>query len=62
MVVVAHDAVNSALLSFLDPTLGSADHIPQRTACYNVLEHDDRGWSVLLVDQIPPTGKVLGDP
>lgn len=56
VVLVSHDAVNSELLSFLDPSRGSADHIPQRTACYNLLEHDGHGWSVLLVDQIPPDG------
>lgn len=62
VVLVSHDAVNSELLSCLDPSLGSADNIPQRTACYNVLEHDGRGWRVLLVDQIPPKGEASDEP
>lgn len=55
VVMVSHDAVISQLLSFLDPTLGSADDIRQRTGCFNELHHDDRrGWTVQLVDQLPP--------
>lgn len=62
VVLVAHDAVNSALLSCLDPSLGSADQIPQRTACYNLLEHDDHSWRVLLVDQIAPIDEAADGP
>lgn len=58
VVMVSHDAVISQLLSFLDPTLGSADDIRQRTGCFNELRYDGGGgWSVQLVDQLP---SVLG--
>lgn len=58
VVMVSHDAVISQLLSFLDPTLGSADDIRQRTGCFNELRCDGGGgWSVQLVDQLP---SVLG--
>jgi broad specificity phosphatase PhoE len=54
VVVVAHDAVNRTVLAALAPELGAAERIRQHTGCWNHLERRDDGWSVLLVDQLPP--------
>lgn len=51
VVLVAHDVVNRLLLTSLDPSLGPADNLPQRTACWNLLRHLDGVWSVQLIDQ-----------
>lgn len=50
-VIVAHDAVNRALMAQLvglDPA-----HIPQATGCWNALEVDDGTWTVVALDQRP---------
>jgi broad specificity phosphatase PhoE len=51
VVLVAHEAVNRLLLASLDTSLGSADGIPQRTGCWNVLNRVDGHWRVEQVDQ-----------
>lgn len=52
--MVAHDAVNRALLTSLDPELGPEQSIGQRTACWNEIERVDGRWRVLLVDRKAP--------
>lgn len=53
VVLVAHDAVNQLLLTHLDPRLGAAPR--QRTACWNVLQHNvSQGWRVAETDRIAP--------
>ena len=51
VVLVAHDATNRALLCQLDPQLGPAERINQRTACWNVLSRVDGVWAVERIDQ-----------
>jgi broad specificity phosphatase PhoE len=58
VVLVSHDAVNRALLAHLDPTLGPANSIEQRTACWNELVHVMGDWRVTRVDQKPPVAAV----
>jgi probable phosphoglycerate mutase len=58
VVLVSHDAVNRALLAHLDPALGPASRIDQRTACWNELVHRMGGWRVELVDQKPRAAAV----
>lgn len=54
VVLVSHDAVIRTLLAGLDASLGHADAIPQRTACWNLLRHVDDMWRVEQVDQLGP--------
>lgn len=54
--VVAHDAVNRHALAGLVPSLGSADGIPQRTGCWNRLEHTNATWSAPIIDAHPNDG------
>jgi broad specificity phosphatase PhoE len=56
VILVAHDAVNRLLLGRLDPRLGPAGAIGQRTACWNVLRRDEAWWRVELVDMKAPFG------
>lgn len=58
VVLVSHDAVNRALLAHLDPTLGPASIIGQRTACWNELVHVMGDWRVTRVDQKPRSAAV----
>jgi probable phosphoglycerate mutase len=51
VVLVAHDVVNRLLLASLDPGLGSAESISQRTGCWNVLVRVDGGWRIEQTDQ-----------
>jgi broad specificity phosphatase PhoE len=51
VVLVAHDVVNRQLLHDVDPSLGPADQLPQRTGCWNAIELRGDGWHVLQVDQ-----------
>lgn len=51
IVLVAHDAVNRALLGSLDSELGAERSIGQRTACWNEIERVDGRWRVLLVNR-----------
>ncbi|MHB8465132.1 MAG: histidine phosphatase family protein [Acidimicrobiales bacterium] len=50
---VAHDAVNRAVLSFLVPSVGEPDGIPQRTGCWNRLDRNSGHWSAPIVDARP---------
>ena len=58
VVLVSHDAVNRALLAHLDPALGPASRIDQRTACWNELVRVMGDWRVELVDQKPRAAAV----
>ncbi len=58
-VVVAHDAVNRAVLSQLVPSLGGQDSIPQRTGSWNKLELAGGKWSAPVVDAHPVLGEGL---
>lgn len=59
VVLVAHDAVNQLLLMHLDPALTSPPR--QRTACWNVLEHNaSGGWRVVETDLVAPVGEQRG--
>ncbi|ASX02920.1 MULTISPECIES: histidine phosphatase family protein [Mycobacterium] len=49
IVLVSHDAFNTALLGQLDPTLGQ---IGQRTACWNELSLVDGAWRVDAYDVV----------
>ena len=51
VVLVAHDAVNRALLHDLDPRIPPQQ--PQQTACWNEIRPDGQGWQVIAVDQTP---------
>jgi broad specificity phosphatase PhoE len=56
-VVVAHDAINRALLASLDPSrFADAEVVPQRTGCFNVLRRSRAGWTVAEVDVYPNSG------
>jgi broad specificity phosphatase PhoE len=50
LVMVSHDAFNTALLRMLDPTL---EGIEQRTACYNQLSRVEAGWRIDFYDRKP---------
>lgn len=50
LVMVSHDAFNTALLRMLDPDL---DRVEQRTACYNQLSRADERWRVDFYDRKP---------
>lgn len=50
LVMVSHDAFNTALLRTLDPGL---DSIRQRTACYNQLSRVGGRWQVDFYDRKP---------
>lgn len=50
LVMVSHDAFNTALLRLLDPSL---DGITQRTACYNQISRVGAGWRVDFYDRKP---------
>jgi broad specificity phosphatase PhoE len=50
LVIVSHDAFNTALLRMLDPAL---DGITQRTACYNQLSRIEGRWRVDFYDRKP---------
>ncbi len=56
IVLVSHDAIITQLLAELDPTLGSADAINQRTASFSTLAYEgDREWSVQQVNRVAST-------
>jgi broad specificity phosphatase PhoE len=50
VVMVSHDAFNTALLRCLDPTL---DTVEQRTACYNQISRSGGRWHVDFYDRKP---------
>jgi hypothetical protein len=49
VVLVSHEAVNRALLTHLDPALGSA--LSQPTGCWNEVRRNHDRWTVTLIDQ-----------
>lgn len=49
VVLVSHDAFNTALIGQLDPSL---DHVRQRTACWNQLSLVDGVWRVDCYDVV----------
>jgi broad specificity phosphatase PhoE len=54
VILVAHDTVNTALLSALDPALGAPTDIPQELGCWNLLvQGDDSRWTVAQISQTP---------
>jgi hypothetical protein len=50
LVMVSHDAFNTALLRAVDPAL---DGVRQRTACYDQLSRAGDGWRVDFYDRKP---------
>lgn len=54
VVLVAHHAVNKALLNSIDP--GVAERLRQPTACWNEIRHCGSRWTVTLTDQQPGLG------
>ena len=59
VVIVAHDIVNRALLARLaSNTAEEPDAIPQRTGCWNKLEHVDSSWVATVIDALPSDGQV----
>ena len=54
VVLVSHDALNSALLAFLDPTRWTHPHsVQQPTGCLNVLSPANDTWVVLIAGLRP---------
>jgi broad specificity phosphatase PhoE len=54
IVLVSHDAINSALLAFLDPRRWPAPNVvPQPTGCLNVLQRDRYMWNVVIAGLRP---------
>jgi broad specificity phosphatase PhoE len=59
VVIVGHDVVNRALLARLaSNTVDEPDAIPQRTGCWNKLEHVDLQWVATVVDALPGDGQL----
>jgi broad specificity phosphatase PhoE len=55
VVLVGHDAVNSVLLAYLDPTRGTEPGaVAQATGCLSILQRHRDGWAVALVGVSPP--------
>jgi broad specificity phosphatase PhoE len=54
VVVVAHDAVNRALLAYLVPAGQDPNGVPQHTGCWNRLERIGESWSAPVVGAVPP--------
>lgn len=50
LIMVSHDAFNTALLRMLDPMLHG---IPQRTGCYNQISRREGRWQVDFYDRKP---------
>jgi glucosyl-3-phosphoglycerate phosphatase len=58
--VVAHEVVNQVALARLVPDLPyDPGAIPQRTSCWNRLEHTPSGWRAPVVDALPSDGQGL---
>ena len=54
VVLISHDAVNSALLAFLDPDRWpEPNEVPQPTGCLNILQQDGGTWLVFLAGLRP---------
>jgi broad specificity phosphatase PhoE len=53
-VMVAHDAINRLLIDALAPgRFGVVEDIPQRTACFNLLQRTNDLWRVAGIDVCP---------
>jgi broad specificity phosphatase PhoE len=58
VLIVAHDAVNRALLAHLCADLpGPADALPQPTGCWNRLDARAGGWTASIVGAVPGDGR-----
>jgi probable phosphoglycerate mutase len=54
VVLVSHDAINSALLAFLDPTRWPEPRaVPQPTGCLNILQREGNKWTVVAAGLRP---------
>jgi broad specificity phosphatase PhoE len=54
VVLVSHDAVNCALLAFLDPKRWpEPSAVPQPTGCLNILQRDGGRWTVVIAGLRP---------
>jgi broad specificity phosphatase PhoE len=54
VVLVSHDAVNSALLAFLDPNRWPEPRaVPQPPGCLNILRRDGNTWVVIVAAFTP---------
>jgi broad specificity phosphatase PhoE len=54
VVLVSHDAINSALLAFLDPKRWpEPGAVPQPTGCLNILQRDGDTWAVVAAGLVP---------
>ncbi len=54
VVLVSHDAINSSLLAFLDPTRWpEPSAVQQPTGCLNVLRRENGTWAVLIAGLRP---------
>jgi probable phosphoglycerate mutase len=54
--IVAHDAVNRALLAWVDGRVGGPELVAQRTGCWNRLRQAGGRWRVLVLDAVPGDG------
>jgi glucosyl-3-phosphoglycerate phosphatase len=52
--IVSHDAVNRPLLVAFDSAIGGRT-LAQQTGCYNVLRRADERWTVVSINNIPPS-------
>ena len=51
VILVSHEAVTRAMLTHLDPALGST--LSQPTGCWNEIRRNQDQWTVTLIDQRP---------
>lgn len=57
--IVAHDAVNRAVISALVPgAAGEPDAIPQCTGCWNLLVHRSGAWDLPVLNAVPGDGRM----
>ena len=60
VVLVAHDAVNRALLADLAPALLTRGPIEQHTACWNMMVREPGRWRVTRVNEVPQGPSSVG--
>ena len=60
VVLVAHDAVNRALLADLAPELLTRGPIEQHTACWNMMVREPGRWRVTRVNEVPSGSSSVG--
>lgn len=56
--LVAHDAINRALLTSLVPELGEPDDIAQPTGCWSEVRYDGDDWGAVVVGATPGDGEL----